>query len=55
MPLIVTDLGNLPAPFCGFEDVQMTLDVLLAQKEYQTAVVDENGIMMAVHLWKEKT
>ena len=54
MPLAVTHLWDLPAPLGRLEGVHVhALAWLLTQQKHQPAVVDKQGVMVAVHLWNK--
>ncbi len=50
MPLVVADLRDLPAPLGRFEDVEVLATRLLAQQEHEATVVDEERVVVSVHI-----
>lgn len=54
MPLIIAHLWNLPTPFSGSEDVDITVGEISPQEQNQTAISDENSKMVSVHFCKNK-
>lgn len=49
MPLVVTHLRDLPAPLGRPEDVQVAFGKVAPQEKNETAVADEEGVVMSVH------
>ena len=50
MPFSVANLRDFPSPFSRLEYVQILTVGLLAQQEHEATVMDEQRVVMAVHL-----
>lgn len=53
MPLVVAHLADLPAPLGRAEDVGVALGEVATQQQDQTAISDEQGVVVSIHFCRQ--
>lgn len=53
MPFVVAYLTQLPAPLGRSEDVRIALGKVTSQQEYQSAISDEQSVVVSVHFCRK--